>query len=72
MARRLSTVSSRSASPQKVQTGSALSRSAVSGSPRPQMGTTAANRSGWAVPMSQLPCPPMERPVRITRFGSTL
>ena len=50
--------------PWTTQTGTSLIRSTSSGSPPPQMGTTAAKRPGYSQASIQLPKPPMLRPDR--------
>src|SRR3954463_5243835 len=72
MSREPSTFTAGSASPWKHQHGRSLILSAFDGSPRPQIGTIAAHRSGCATALLQVPIPPIDRPVRDTRFGSVL
>src|SRR5437762_17965 len=61
-----------SASPWNTQVGMFLILSASFVLPPPQMGTIAAQRSGNAAAMLQVPYPPMDRPVRYWRFASVL
>src|SRR5436309_3249513 len=72
MSREPDTGTAASASPWKHQQGMSLIFSALLVSPRPQMGTIAAHRSGCAMATLQVPIPPIESPVRYTRFGSVL
>src|SRR5438309_12106785 len=61
-----------SLSPWNTHVGMSLILSASFGLSPPQIGTIAAQRSGCAAAMLQVPNPPMERPVRYCRFGSVL
>src|SRR5437763_6826457 len=72
MSREPATGTALSASPWKHQHGMSLILSALLVSPRPQMGTIAAHLSGCAMAALQVPIPPIDRPVRYTRFGSVL
>ena len=45
-------------------------RAACSGSPLPQMGIAPANRSGKRASRSQVPWPPIDRPLTSSRRGS--
>src|SRR5258707_2486897 len=72
MSREPATGTDVSASPWKHQHGISLIASAVLVSPRPQIGTIAAQRSGCAAARLNVPMPPMLSPVRDTRLGSVL
>src|SRR5437870_3555679 len=69
MLRDRSTCTVGSASPWKHQHGMSLILGASAADPPPQIGTIAAHLSGWAAARLQVPNPPIDRPVRYTRFG---